>query len=67
MFHIMIKTGWSETFIISQGIKKARDQVRLAVQQAAKVTPIRVQNIELVERPDEKSLYIIFTLVGKEL
>ena len=63
MIHIMIKTGWDETFIISQGLKKARDQVRLAVQQAAKVTPIRVQNIELTEMPTEKALYIIFTLI----
>merc|ERR1719270_1858197 len=63
MFHVMIKTGWDETFIISQGLKKARDQVRLSVQQAAKITPIRVQNIEMVERPDEKALYIIFTII----
>jgi len=63
MIHIMIKTGWDETFIISQGLKKARDQVRLSVQQAAKVTPIRVQNIELTEMPTEKALYIIFTLI----
>ena len=63
MMHILIKTGWDETFIISQGLKKARDQVRLSIQQAAQITPIRVQNIELTERPDEKALYIIFTIL----
>ena len=63
MMHILIKTGWDETFIISQGLKKARDQVRLSLQQAAQITPIRVQNIELTERPDEKALYIIFTIL----
>ena len=63
MMHILIKTGWDETFIISQGLKKARDQVRLSLQQAAQITPIRVQNIELTENPEEKALYIVFTIL----
>ena len=57
------KYGKKETFIISQGLKKARDQVRLSLQQAAQITPIRVQNIELTENPEEKALYIVFTIL----
>ena len=31
--------------------------------EAAKITPLRVQNIELYEQPEDKMIYIIFTIL----
>ena len=45
------------------GLKTARDQARLSLAAAAKVTPIRIQNIELFEEPEEPALYVLFTIV----
>ena len=55
--------GWSDQFIIGGGLKTARDQARLSLAAAAKVTPIRIQNIELFEEPEEPALYVLFTIV----
>ena len=63
MSNRMIKTGWDASFEITNGLKKARDQVRNSIKEAAKVTPLRVQNIEIIEKAEEKAMYIIFTLV----
>ena len=44
-------------------MKTARDQARLSLAAAAQVTPIRIQNIELFEEPEEPALYVLFTIV----
>ena len=58
-----IKLDWNDTFIVQNGIKIARDQARLALSEAAGITRIRVQNIEMYEEPADKALYVIFTMV----
>ena len=63
MSHRMIKTVWQDDFIVDSNLKSVQDRIRSAIMNAAKVTPLRVQNIQVYEEPENMLLYIVFTLV----
>lgn len=61
--HRMIRTGWDSSFIVDSRLKIVQNNVRGAVMRAAKVSALRVQNIELYEQEEDACIYILFTLV----
>jgi len=62
--HIMIRMGWNPAMDIEKTFRLFERATRETVTIWGKVTPIRVQNIEVDIDFDNKAYFVIFTLVG---
>jgi len=62
--HLMIRLGWVADMDIENTMRDFMIAVRTAVTMYGGVTPIRVQNIEVYVDEDNKSMFVVFTVLG---
>lgn len=64
--HLLIKMWWGRVDDIS-AYKEVQRFARIEISSVALITPLRVQNIEVVARPGEGQFHLVFTLVAPGL